>query len=104
MTWPHTMEQYSSDNKCVHVRISGLVQGVWFRHWTVEQARSLELRGWVRNRIDGTVEAVFSGLSQNVDRMLHECHQGPPNAKVTQVQSVDHTDPGMENFTEWPTC
>ena len=70
------------DTKTVHVRITGRVQGVWFRAWTMETAKSLSLSGWVRNRRDGSVEAVFSGPEKNVDEMLIRCRQGPPLARV----------------------
>ncbi|WP_170294762.1 acylphosphatase [Roseospira navarrensis] len=69
----------------VRARITGRVQGVWFRGWTEETARSLGVDGWVRNRADGSVEAVFQGPPDAVGRMLSACHEGPPAAKVTQV-------------------
>ena len=69
--------------------ISGLVQGVGFRAWTVTQARALALRGWVRNRRDGRVEAVIAGDDQAVTQMLALCHQGPRAAKVTHVEVTD---------------
>ncbi len=69
----------------VHVRIEGRVQGVWYRSWTLETATDLGLSGWVRNRRDGTVEAVFSGLKSNVDMMIERCHEGPPSARVDKV-------------------
>ena len=53
-----------SDTKAVNAVISGKVQGVWYRAWTVEQARKRGLAGWVRNRNDGTVEAVFAGPAE----------------------------------------
>ncbi|MDF1748440.1 MAG: acylphosphatase [Alphaproteobacteria bacterium] len=78
-------------SKSVQVRIEGKVQGVWYRAWTEKQAVALGLNGWVRNRPDGSVEALFSGSADAVDQMLIACHEGPPNARVTSVmpQSVD---------------
>ena len=73
--------------KTVRVRISGRVQGVWFRGWTREIAESLQLNGWVRNRRDGTVEALFSGEVGAVDDMLRRCESGPPAAQVVQMDS-----------------
>ena len=56
-----------------HVIISGRVQGVWFRGWTKQQASSLGLTGWVRNRRDGTVEAIFQGDAADIDAMVKAC-------------------------------
>lgn len=71
--------------KTVTVRIEGRVQGVYYRAWTDQTARRLDLDGWVRNRRDGSVEAVFSGLAPQVDEMLRRCAEGPPDARVTNV-------------------
>lgn len=68
-----------------HVRVSGLVQGVGYRWSTWRQASQLELSGWVRNRRDGRVEAVFEGEPARIEAMLHWCQQGPPSAQVTHV-------------------
>lgn len=72
-----------------HVFVSGRVQGVWFRGWTVEEATALKLSGWVRNRQDGRVEAVIAGEPQAVEKMLQLFHQGPRAAKVTEVLVED---------------
>jgi acylphosphatase len=71
--------------KSIHVFISGRVQGVAFRYYTVKTAMSLNLRGWVRNLGDGRVEAVFEGGDDPVDAMLAWCKKGPSMAHVTQV-------------------
>jgi acylphosphatase len=68
------------------VIIEGRVQGVFFRHHTQETAHGLGVKGWVRNRRDRTVEAVFEGDKDRVDRIIEWCHQGPPEARVTNVQ------------------
>lgn len=81
-----------TDITTVQVRITGRVQGVWYRGWTVEQARALGLDGWVRNRADGSVEAVFQGPPAAVSRMVDACHEGPPAAHVTDVRA-DGTPP-----------
>lgn len=75
----------SDGRKCVRVRIEGRVQGVWYRGWTVREASSLGLDGWVRNRADGAVEAVFAGHSDQVDAMIERCRGGPPAAGVTAL-------------------
>ena len=71
--------------RIVRVRIHGKVQGVWYRAWTNEEARELGIDGWVRNRKDGTVEAVFAGTVADVDRMLELCRSGPPLARVDTI-------------------
>lgn len=74
--------------RTVQVRIEGRVQGVCYRAWTVENARQLGLDGWVRNRRDGGVEAVFSGDEQAVAEMLKRCEAGPRDASVAAVRIV----------------
>ncbi len=69
----------------VHVVISGLVQGVWFRASTKEKADQLKLAGWVRNTSHGDVEAVFEGEEHIVDEMIAWCHHGPQHAQVIDV-------------------
>ncbi len=68
-----------------HVIIRGFVQGVAFRYYTWRLARSLGVKGWVRNNPDGTVEAVFEGDEDAVREMLKFCHEGPPSARVDSV-------------------
>ena len=75
--------------RTVTVRIEGRVQGVYFRAWTYDTARSLGLDGWVRNASDGSVEAVFSGPPASVEEMLRRCAEGPPDAKVSAVTITD---------------
>jgi acylphosphatase len=70
----------------VHVIISGKVQGVWFRASTKQKAEELGLTGWVRNTLDGNVEAVFEGEEKLVKEMIDWCHRGPPLSEVENVQ------------------
>ncbi|MCH7888927.1 MAG: acylphosphatase [Proteobacteria bacterium] len=79
----------------VRVRIEGRVQGIGFRYWTIDQAAALGLRGWVRNRIDGAVEAVFAGPGEAVAEMVRRCHDGPAFAHVERVERVAE-DPEAE--------
>ncbi len=84
--------------RTVHVRIEGRVQAVGFRAWVEDEARALHLDGWVRNRRDGTVEAVFGGHSDAVAEMLRRCGQGPPAARVSRVELIAEgnlVDPGF---------
>lgn len=74
-----------TESVCVHVIISGRVQGVFFRMETQRTARHLGVTGWVRNLPNGTVEAVFEGPRKQVDAMLNWCRQGPPSAKVDDL-------------------
>lgn len=73
--------------KAVAARITGKVQGVWYRAWTQQEATRLGLRGWVRNCPDGSVEAVFAGPAADVDAMLQSCRRGPPEARVERVET-----------------
>lgn len=86
--------------QAVRVTISGRVQGVWFRNWTTEQAKRLGLDGWVRNRHDGTVEAVFKGEGESVREMVRLCHEGPPQAQVEAVEEHEHDEPVADGFHE----
>jgi acylphosphatase len=72
----------------VSVRIRGRVQGVWYRGWTEEEAARRGLRGWVRNRRDGSVEALFCGPAAIVGDMIEACWKGPPSARVEAVDQV----------------
>ena len=67
------------------VVVEGRVQGVFFRYRTQEMAYQLGVKGWVRNRRDGKVEAVFEGEKGGVDQIVQWCHRGPSEAKVTNV-------------------
>jgi acylphosphatase len=75
--------------------ISGRVQGVGFRYAFADEARELGLRGWVRNRRNGEVEAVVSGPAHTVDAIVAWAHKGPPAAKVTAVT----VEPATGEFT-----
>lgn len=87
----------------VRVMIRGKVQGVWYRGWTVEQALAKGLRGWVRNRRDGAVEALFIGLPDKVEAMIEACRSGPPAARVDTVERFSAEDGGVQGFEQRPT-
>ncbi|MDJ0513512.1 MAG: acylphosphatase [Methyloceanibacter sp.] len=89
--------------KTVTVRIEGRVQGVYYRAWTEQTAHRLNLEGWVRNRRDGSVEAVFSGPSAQVEEMLRRCAEGPPDARVTSVAITDEGGASPSGFQVLPT-
>ena len=69
-----------------HLFIQGRVQGVSFRYYTVGEARSYGLTGWVRNLWDGRVEVLLDGDEDAVKRMVDWCHHGPPSAVVENVE------------------
>jgi acylphosphatase len=69
----------------LHVTISGRVQGVGYRAWVEDRARDCDLEGWVRNRKDGSVEAVFAGPARLAAEMVALCRHGPPSARVEAV-------------------
>ena len=81
-----------------HVNITGRVQRVSFRAWTCERARELGISGWVRNRSDGSVEALVSGSSEAVETLIAALHEGPPAAEVKEVRATEteaHAEPGF---------
>lgn len=75
--------------------MSGRVQGVFFRDDCRREAVAAGVDGWVRNRPDGRVEAVFEGEPDAVDRLVSWCRTGPPSARVTGIEVVDE-EPGQE--------
>lgn len=87
----------------VRVLVSGRVQGVWYRGWTVAEATRLGLNGWVRNLSDGRVEAVFSGAEERVQAMIAACHDGPSAASVRAVEHEPWTEQLTAGFHQRPT-
>jgi acylphosphatase len=87
----------------VQVTMHGSVQGVRYRGWTVETATALGLAGWVRNRRDGSVEAVFAGPADTVEAMIARCREGPPNARVDAIDRRDVEMPAQAQFRQLPT-
>lgn len=79
-------------------RVTGRVQGVWFRACTQTMAAELGLAGWVRNRSDGSVEAVFEGPEEAVRKALEWCRTGPPHARVETVDTREEPPAGLEGF------
>jgi acylphosphatase len=90
--------------RSARLRIAGRVQGVGFRAWTTDTARRLGLSGWVRNRADGTVEALITGDEEAVAAMIELCRQGPRAARVSEVAVSDAGDDGSEGFRAQPTA
>ena len=85
--------------------ITGYVQGVGYRDWTITTARRLGLSGWVRNRTDGEVEALIVGDDNRVSEMIDACRRGPSLARVDNldIEPVD-LDILPQGFTQLPTA
>jgi acylphosphatase len=90
--------------KAVRVVIHGRVQGVWFRAWARDQAVARGLTGWVRNRRDGTVEALFAGEDAALEAVIAACGEGPPAARVTSIERFAAEAPAEPGFRQLPTA
>jgi acylphosphatase len=84
---------------CIH----GRVQGVYYRGWAVEAAGKLGVDGWVRNRTDGTVEALVTGPEEAVEAMIAACRKGPPSAWVDRVEVEEARGIVADGFVQKPT-
>ena len=81
-----------------HLIIHGRVQGVFYRDWTVETARSLGVAGWVRNLADGTVEAHLEGDAGALRTMTAAMHEGPPHAEVARIEESPAEPENLSTF------
>jgi acylphosphatase len=80
------------------VVVHGRVQGVFFRDTARERARAHGVAGWVRNRPDGALEAVFEGSLDDVERLVRFCRTGPPRAAVERVEVSEEEPEGLSGF------
>lgn len=87
----------------IHVTVHGRVQGVGYRAWAADEAEILGLSGWVRNKPDGTVEAVVSGEPEAVQTFVSLCRDGPRAALVFDVMSEPYEDRPPNGFKVLPT-
>ena len=87
----------------VRLRITGQVQGVGYRLWMTRTAASLKLRGWVRNRTDGSVEALVTGEPKAVAAMIEAARKGPFGAHIRDVTVTPDEDDGSVGFVARPT-
>lgn len=85
------------------LRIYGRVQGVFYRNWAEQTARSLGLSGWVRNCMDGSVEAVVAGETEHIQRFIALAHKGPAAAQVTHIDDLAEPDDQYIGFAVRPT-
>jgi acylphosphatase len=88
----------------VHIRVEGRVQGVGYRAFVEMRAADLELTGWVRNRRDGSVEAVLQGPRAAIEAMLGHCREGPPAAQVTLIETIGEGVGVFYGFEVRPTA
>jgi acylphosphatase len=84
--------------ECKHIVVHGFVQGVGFRFAVERAARTRGVAGWVRNRSDGTVEAVFEGEREDVEALVDFCWRGPRGAVVERVDVVSGSAEGLSGF------
>jgi acylphosphatase len=84
--------------------ICGRVQGVGYREWMVTQARELGLSGWVRNRLDGSVEALVAGDVAAVEELLRQCRRGPRMAEVVSIEEEMADPPEHFGFRKVPSA
>jgi len=84
-------------------RIEGFVQAVGYRNYAINEAVRLGLDGWVRNRSDGTVEALVSGETKKVEEFVQACMRGPPGSRVTSVEMHKAERPGEKGFRRHPS-
>ena len=87
----------------LHLRIRGLVQGVSYRWNLVQAARRLGVAGWVRNRHDGSVEAMIAGPQSALDELVGWARRGPPGARVDQVDA-EPAEGTFDGFEQRPTA
>jgi acylphosphatase len=89
--------------RSARLRITGRVQGVGYRAWALQMANRFGLRGWVRNRSDGSVEALVIGEDDAVARLVEACRGGPFGARVSDVAVSDADNDGSVGFRSKPT-
>lgn len=93
----------STDRTAVRLIVRGRVQGVSYRWWAMRRAAALGLDGWVRNRLDGSVEMLVIGAPEGIDAMAAASWQGPSAARVTTVARAAADDDGSVGFDERAT-
>jgi acylphosphatase len=86
-----------------HLIIKGHVQGVSYRAWLQNEAKSLDIDGWVRNRSDGSVEALIHGPEDCIQKLIEQAHEGPFLAKVATIISTDGRFDGSTSFDIRPS-
>ena len=87
-----------ADEVALRVRVTGRVQGVWYRGWAADEAERLGLRGWVWNERDGSVAGALAGPRPAVEAMVAAMWHGPPDARVAKVETAPVADEGWAGF------
>lgn len=93
-----TLSSDQQKKETVRLFVHGFVQGVSYRRWLQNEAEEREISGWVRNRTDGSVEALLHGDPRQVDDLVRACRHGPALARVDKVHSEPAEYDGIENF------
>ncbi|MFP6627257.1 MAG: acylphosphatase [Deltaproteobacteria bacterium] len=88
----------AKSQKRVHIVVSGLVQGVWYRGSMAREAERIGVAGWVKNLSDGKVEAVVEGSARAVNEILVWCRQGPTAARVDKMETREEKVRGLVVF------
>ena len=86
------------------ILVSGRVQGVFYRNWTVSEARALGLCGWVRNLRSGEVEILAVGPDEAIAALCDKCHRGPPAARVAELRIEEAEAETLDRFEKRPTA
>lgn len=94
----------SENKRTVHIRVEGRVQGVGYRAFVEMRAAELGLTGWVRNRRDGSVEAVLQGSPEAVEAILDACRAGPPASRVARLDIIGEGVGAFDGFEVLPTA
>ena len=90
--------------KKLRIRVSGRVQGVFFRNWTIAEAQARGITGWVRNRRDGSVEILAFGDAPQIEAFVARCRHGPQQAHVERVEVEPAEGEPPAGFTRAPTA
>lgn len=93
-----------SDLTTLRLRIEGFVQAVGYRHFAVQEARRLGIDGWVRNRTDGTVEALVSGSTKAIEAFVGACMRGPAGSTVKNIDLQKAEPPAEKGFRQRPSA
>ena len=93
----------SDDLTSLRLRIEGFVQAVGYRNFVIAEAKKLGLDGWIRNRADGTVEALVSGETKVVEAMVAACMRGPEGSRVKNVELHNSEPPEEKGFHRRPS-